>query len=87
MERRSRIKVYGKEVELRAHVEVLTGYSAHADRSGLAAWHGHVKDRSPRLTHTWLVHGEPDAQAALAAALSSAGSAVSCPSPGDRALV
>ena len=35
VEQRSTIKVFGEEVPLRAHVEVLNGYSAHADEDGL----------------------------------------------------
>src|SRR5205085_11359486 len=32
------IKVFGAEVELRARVEVLAGYSAHGDRHELQQW-------------------------------------------------
>lgn len=87
VEKQPRIKVYGEEVELRARVEVLNGYSAHADRTGLLRWHDEVRRSSPRLRHTWLVHGEATAQDALAAAVAASGVAVSCPSPGDRASI
>jgi metallo-beta-lactamase family protein len=87
VERRPRIKVFGEEIDLRARVEVLNGYSAHADRAGLHAWHAEVRRTSPRLGHTWLVHGEPEAQDALAAALTASGTAVSCPSRGTRAIL
>ena len=87
VEKQPRIKVYGEEVELRARVEVLNGYSAHADRSGLLRWHGAVRRSSPRLGHTWLVHGETAAQDALAASITASGAKVSCPSPGDRGTI
>jgi len=87
VERQARIKVYGEAVELRAQVEVLDGYSAHADRSGLSRWHDEVRRTSPRLKHTWLVHGEASSQDALSSALQLHGVAVSCPLPGDRAVV
>lgn len=87
VERRPVLKVYGDEVPLNASVEVLHGYSAHADRSGLLAWHDAVQRSSPRLRNTWLVHGEPDAQDALMAQLASRRYAVSCPEPGTRVLV
>lgn len=87
VERQPRITVYGEAVDLRAQVEMLNGYSAHADRAGLAAWHASVRATSPRLKHTWLVHGERSAQDEMAAAFSAKGISVSCPSPGDRAVV
>ena len=40
VERRPVIRVLGEEVELRANVEILNGYSAHADRTELAKWLG-----------------------------------------------
>jgi metallo-beta-lactamase family protein len=86
VERRPMLKVFGDEVPLRANVEVLDGYSAHADRTGLAAWLDAVRagGSESSLSHVWLVHGEPDAQDAFAATLTGKGYAVSCPSPGDR---
>jgi len=83
VERRPVIRVYGEEVELRAQVAVLNGYSAHADQAGLLAWHEAVRRRSPRHQKTWLVHGEPDAQSALQAALERLGARSSCPAIGE----
>ncbi len=82
VERRPTIRVLGEEVQLRANVEVLNGYSAHASRSGLLAWHAALRASSPRLKHTWLVHGEAEAQDALAAELTQLGAPTSCPTPG-----
>lgn len=87
VERRPVIKVFGEEVELRAQVEVINGYSAHAGHAELLAWIGDVRKASPRLTHTWLVHGEPEAQDSLATDLNARGFAASCPSAGDRVVV
>ncbi len=84
VERQPTIKVFGQEVELRAQVEVLNGYSAHADRTELASWLGAVRRTSPGLKHVYLVHGEVKAQDALSERLRADGSTVSCPSPGDR---
>jgi metallo-beta-lactamase family protein len=50
---------------LRAQVSVLNGYSAHADRNELLSWLEAVRSKSPKLTKVFLVHGEPEAQAAL----------------------
>ena len=87
VERRPVIKVFGDEIPLRARVEILNGYSAHADRTGLTAWLDAVRAASPSLGPIWLVHGEPEAQDALAASLASRGYTVSCPSPRDRHTV
>ena len=83
VERRSTIKVFGEAVPLRAAVEVLEGYSAHADRTELAGWLDAVRAASPALGTVYLVHGEPPAQQALAARLGAAGYGVVVPAPGD----
>ena len=87
VERRSTIIVLGQEIPLRARVEVLHGYSAHADRKGLRSWLAAVRAQSPALEQVYLVHGEPPAQDALAAALTQDGFRVSCPAPHTRVTV
>jgi len=82
VERRETIKVFGDEVPLRARVEVLEGYSAHADREGLTRWLDATRADSPSLTDVFLVHGEPEAQDSLATRLETAGYSVRCPEPG-----
>jgi len=84
VERRPMIKVFGDEIPLRARIEILNGYSAHADRTELARWLDAVRGVSPSLREVWLVHGEPEAQDALTGALSAKGYRVSCPAPGER---
>src|SRR5439155_11803356 len=59
VEKQPRIKVLGEEVELRAHVEILNGYSAHGDRTELTTWLDGVRQSSPKLRMVHLVHGEP----------------------------
>jgi metallo-beta-lactamase family protein len=82
VERRPHIKVYGEDVALNAQVVVLNGYSAHADRMELQRWIDGVKETSPALADVFLVHGEPTAQDALAAQLTTRGYTVSVPLPG-----
>jgi metallo-beta-lactamase family protein len=84
VERRPMIKVFGEQIPLRARVEVINGYSAHADENELLEWLDATKARGGRMSGVWLVHGEPTAQDALAAALHSRGYAVSAPAPRDR---
>jgi metallo-beta-lactamase family protein len=82
VERRETIKVFGDEIPLRARVEVLNGYSAHADRTELGMWLTAVRASSPRLTDVFLVHGERKAQDALQERLAAQGYAVQSPDPG-----
>jgi metallo-beta-lactamase family protein len=84
VERRPMLKIFGEDVPLRAQVEIINGYSAHADRVELGRWIDRVRDRSPRLSQVWLVHGEPPAQEALATTLRAKGLAVGCPVPQER---
>ncbi|MBL0938844.1 MAG: MBL fold metallo-hydrolase [Gemmatimonadaceae bacterium] len=88
VERRAELRIFGEPVPLQAHIEVLLGYSAHADRSELHAWlqavrqHGVSEGRGqPRVM---LVHGEHEAQEAFSAQLSADGFRVDIPAPGDR---
>jgi metallo-beta-lactamase family protein len=84
VERRPMLKIFGDEIPLRAQVEVVNGYSAHADRTELSAWVDQVRERSPALRQVWLVHGEAPAQDELANLLRAKGLAVGCPSPRER---
>jgi metallo-beta-lactamase family protein len=81
VERQPMLKIFGEEVPLRAQVEVINGYSAHADRSELNAWIDRVKAASPEFGPVWLVHGEADVQDEYRTALSSRGYSVTCPEP------
>ena len=87
VEKRPVLKVLGEDVPLRASVEVINGYSAHADRAGLAAWIDAVRHESPQLGDVWLVHGEPASQDALAESLGSAGYHIHCPERGSRVVM
>lgn len=84
VERAPILKIFGDEVPLRAHVEVINGYSAHADRTELTSWIDRVKAASPRLGPVWLVHGEPDVQDQYQTSLAAKGYTVSCPEPPTR---
>ena len=54
------------ERQLNAHVEMLHGFSGHADRNGLLEWVGAMQ-KQPR--RTFLVHGEPESAEALSGVL------------------
>jgi metallo-beta-lactamase family protein len=79
VERRPTLRIFGDEVPLRARVEVLNGYSAHADRTELIRWLAAVRGPEKRGTPVYLVHGEPEAQSALRDRLSQDGYVVTIP--------
>ena len=84
VERRPAIKVFGEELPLRARVEVLSGYSAHADRRELRSWANAVAAGAHPKPTVYLVHGEHEGQQALAETLGQDGFTVDIPRPGSR---
>ena len=82
VERQPVLKIFGEEVPLHAQVEIISGYSAHADRAELISWLGLTKDASPNLGPIWLVHGEREVQDEFKATVAANGHAVTCPEPG-----
>jgi metallo-beta-lactamase family protein len=87
VERRPILRILGDDVPLRARVEILNGYSAHADRTELTRWLDDVRAKSARVPPVWLVHGEPPSQESLAVKLRERGYEVHVPAPGDQALL
>ncbi len=83
VERRSRVRIFGVERDLRAEVVVMNGFSAHADQRDLVEYAGSLEERGP-LGRIALVHGENGAQKALIAKMKENGldDAVA-PGPGD----
>ncbi len=57
------VKIYGESHEVRAEVDSLAGYSAHADRDELRAW---VKKLGGPIRRAFVVHGEDEALMAMA---------------------
>ena len=85
VERQPVVKIFGQEYELRARVEAINGYSAHADRDGLLGW---VKPIAQDLRQAFVVHGDPEPAAAMAAGLKQLGvQEVGVPEQGTRKLV
>jgi len=63
-----RVRLWQETIKVAAKIHTVGGLSAHADQAGLVAWYGAFANRPP----VCLVHGEPGAQQALAAALRAA---------------
>lgn len=71
VERRREVKIFGEPYRLRAEVEVMNAYSAHADEPELVEFVSHLDPG--RLKKIFLVHGDPSRQLALYDALKAAG--------------
>ncbi len=57
LERSGRIRIYGKDVKMRAHVEKINAYSAHAGKSDLVEFLAPARDMGAPV---YLVHGDED---------------------------
>ena len=76
-----KVKIFGLEHEVWARVETMHTFSSHADKNDLVAF---IKAAAP-ARGTFLVHGDTEARAALAAALAAEGiKNVKCPAPGEE---
>jgi len=60
------VPIFGEPLPLRAEVQKLDALSGHADREELLTW---MKPIAAGLKRVFLVHGEPEQQTALAAAI------------------
>lgn len=69
------VSIRGRSVHVRASVHTINGFSAHAGRDELLAWHA----ATGRPERTFLVHGAPDPMDALAQALKAAKHKVATP--------
>ncbi|MEQ8924778.1 MAG: MBL fold metallo-hydrolase [Fulvivirga sp.] len=56
-------RIFGIDVEVKCHVDIVSGLSAHADMSELHQWLDHLTS-SPKMT--FIVHGEAESSLALA---------------------
>ncbi|MHB9020845.1 MAG: MBL fold metallo-hydrolase [Halothiobacillus sp.] len=71
------VRLFGEEIPVRAHLYTINGFSAHAGRNELLAWH-----QALHPAHTILVHGEEKAMASFSAALKH--TQVTMPQKGDE---
>ena len=56
------VRIFGEEIEVNAQIHVLEGFSGHADQLELVQW---IKNFEKKPKKVFLVHGEPEATAAL----------------------
>ncbi|MGH9474410.1 MAG: MBL fold metallo-hydrolase [Terriglobales bacterium] len=74
------VSILGEPVTVRAAVHTIGGFSAHAGHDELVAWAA----GGGKACQIYLVHGEPPAAQALAAALGQQGLKAAIPALGDR---
>ncbi len=60
------VRIFGEEIPVRASIYTIGGFSAHADRDELLAWHKQLGNPE----RTYLVHGEEDVMASFGQHLS-----------------
>ncbi|MGW8288608.1 MAG: MBL fold metallo-hydrolase RNA specificity domain-containing protein [Desulfobulbales bacterium] len=60
------VRIYGEEFQIKAQIEVITGFSGHADQDELLTWAGAMQQKPE---HTFIVHGEEESSQALADSL------------------
>ena len=56
------VRIFGEEIPVRATIQTINGFSAHADRDELRAWHQQIQG----VARTFLVHGDEEAMARFA---------------------
>ena len=71
IDREEEVKIFGEPHRLRAQVEVMNSYSAHADGPEMLRFVCHQDPK--RLKRIFLVHGDPERQSALMEAFQTAG--------------
>jgi metallo-beta-lactamase family protein len=82
VERREELKIFGRMYKLLARVEILNGFSAHADVDDFRRLYAPL---APKLRGAFVVHGEDRQRAAMAALLNELGCRnVIDPVPGQR---
>lgn len=74
------IRIAGEDVRVKAKIDTLNGFSAHADRDDLLKWASAL----PKKTRFIVVHGEPKSSESLAYALRDHGYQAMVPAFGDE---
>jgi metallo-beta-lactamase family protein len=67
---RKSVKIFGEEIQVKAAIEQLEGFSGHADQAGLLEWIGHFPTTIERV---FVMHGEESVCAVFAGELKKRG--------------
>lgn len=76
-----KVRLFGEEITVKADIEYLPAFSAHADRDGLLQW---LEGMSAKPGQVLLVHGERQASRSLADLLEQHGYRVAVPKMAER---
>lgn len=63
IEGEKRVRIHGEEIQVRAQIVNLEGFSAHADQAEILDWVSHFKNPPKKI---FVTHGEPKSSLALA---------------------
>lgn len=58
-----KVKLFGEDITVNARIEMIDGFSGHADRDGLINWIGKIGKKPKKI---FIVHGEEDQMTAFA---------------------
>lgn len=53
----TKVKIFGEEISVHARIEVIDGFSGHADKAGLLSWIGKISKKPKKV---FIVHGEQE---------------------------
>lgn len=53
-----KVRIFGEEISVKARIEMIEGFSGHADRAGLLNWIDKFKEKPSKI---FIVHGEEEA--------------------------
>lgn len=62
------VKLFGEEIDVRAHIETMEGISGHADKEGLLTW---ISAFEKRPEYVFVVHGSDESCVAFTDVLTS----------------
>ncbi len=81
----SKVKIFGEEISVNARIEVIDGFSGHADRAGLLSWIGGFSKKPKKI---FTVHGEVETMSEFAQTITEKfGIQCIVPSRGDSYVV
>jgi Predicted exonuclease of the beta-lactamase fold involved in RNA processing len=81
LDRSKSVKIFGEDIQVRADIEYIEGFSGHADRAGLLEWIGHFPKTLERV---FVIHGEDGIAEKFAADLKDLGYNASAPEMFER---
>ncbi|MEI6058633.1 MAG: MBL fold metallo-hydrolase [archaeon] len=76
-----KVKLLGVQIDVKAKIEAIDGFSAHADYSGLMKW---IESYKPKPKKIFIIHGDEEQSEAFSKRLEKSGFKSCVPSIGDK---